>query len=134
MSHLSVQTQLVTVSSHPNYYIQKQVQLLSPLSMNKCIVFLQFLNKGSTVIFVIYFHRHYIYHYIFHSFVLVSLIRMTCISGCGKLRTFRLEVPKRTSPKHKFQKAGGQRLGYRHIQSEGWQWSDMVICHGLQEQ
>jgi hypothetical protein len=33
-----------------NYYVQKQVQLLSLLSMNKCVVFLWFLNKGSTMI------------------------------------------------------------------------------------
>jgi hypothetical protein len=48
MSHLSVQTKLETVPSNLHYYVQKQVQLLSLLSMNKYIVFLQFLNKGST--------------------------------------------------------------------------------------
>jgi hypothetical protein len=41
MSYLSVQKTL-TVSSnlHYTYYVQKQVQLLSFLSMNKCAVFL----------------------------------------------------------------------------------------------
>jgi hypothetical protein len=63
MSHLSVQTELETLSSNLNYYVQKQVQLLSLLSMNKYIVFLQFLNKGSTVIFC----------YLFSSAVLGSL-------------------------------------------------------------
>jgi hypothetical protein len=43
--------QNLTVYSNLHYYIKKQVQLLSLLSMNKCIVFLQFLNKGFTVIF-----------------------------------------------------------------------------------
>jgi hypothetical protein len=51
MSQLSVHTKLETVSSNLHCYVQKQVQLLSLLSMNKCIVFLCFLNKGSTVIF-----------------------------------------------------------------------------------
>jgi hypothetical protein len=40
MSHLSLQTKLETVSSILHYYVQKQVQLLSLLSMNKFIVFL----------------------------------------------------------------------------------------------
>jgi hypothetical protein len=61
MSHLSVQTKL------DSFF--KQVQLLSLLLMNKCIVFLWFLNKCSTVILFIYFHQHCIYHYIFHLFV-----------------------------------------------------------------
>jgi hypothetical protein len=39
MSHLSVQTKLETASSNLHYYVQKQVQLLSLLPMNKCIVF-----------------------------------------------------------------------------------------------
>jgi hypothetical protein len=39
---LSVQTKLETVSSNLHYYVQKQVQLLSLLSMNKCIVFYSF--------------------------------------------------------------------------------------------
>jgi hypothetical protein len=54
MSHLYVQTKLETVSSNLNYYVQKQVQLLSLLSMDKCIVFSQFLNKRSTVIYIFY--------------------------------------------------------------------------------
>jgi hypothetical protein len=40
----------LTVASNLHYYVEKQVQLLSLVSMNRCIVFLQFLNKGSTVI------------------------------------------------------------------------------------
>jgi hypothetical protein len=40
MNHLSVQAQLETVSSNLHYYVQKQVQLLSVLSVNKYIVFL----------------------------------------------------------------------------------------------
>jgi hypothetical protein len=40
MSHLSRQTKLETVSSNLHYYVQKQVQLLSLLSMNKCIALL----------------------------------------------------------------------------------------------
>jgi hypothetical protein len=31
------------------------------LLMNKCIFFLLFLNKGFTMIFLIYFHPHYLY-------------------------------------------------------------------------
>jgi hypothetical protein len=54
MSHLSVQTKLETVSSNLHYYVHKQVQLLSLLSMNKCTVLLceYFLNKASTVTFI----------------------------------------------------------------------------------
>jgi hypothetical protein len=63
MSHLSVQIKLETVSSDLHYYVQKQVQLLSFLSMNKCMVFLQFLNKVSTVIF----------YYLFSSALFTSL-------------------------------------------------------------
>jgi hypothetical protein len=51
MSHLSLQTKLETVSSDLHYYVQKQVQLLSLLSVNKNVLFLYFMNKGSTVIF-----------------------------------------------------------------------------------
>jgi hypothetical protein len=40
MNHLSVQTTVETVSSNLHYYVPKQVQLLSLLSMNKYIVFL----------------------------------------------------------------------------------------------
>jgi hypothetical protein len=40
MSHLSVQTKLETVSSNLHYYVQKEVQILSLLSMNKYIDFL----------------------------------------------------------------------------------------------
>jgi hypothetical protein len=50
MNHLWVQTELETVSSN----VQKQVQLLSLLSMNKFIAFLLYLNKGSTVIFYLF--------------------------------------------------------------------------------
>jgi hypothetical protein len=42
MSHLSVQTELETVASNLHYYVQKQVQLLSRLSMNKSTVFIVF--------------------------------------------------------------------------------------------
>jgi hypothetical protein len=62
MSHLSVQTKLKTVSTNLHYYVQKQVQLLSLLSMNKCMVFLQFLDEVSTVIFYYLFHQHYLHH------------------------------------------------------------------------
>jgi hypothetical protein len=55
MSHLSLQTKLETVSSNLHYYVRKQVQLLSPLSMNKCIVLLLLLNKDSTIIFCYFF-------------------------------------------------------------------------------
>jgi hypothetical protein len=56
MSHFSVQTKL-------HYYDQKQVQFLSVLSVNKCILFLYFLNKGSTEIFC----------YLFSSILVISL-------------------------------------------------------------
>jgi hypothetical protein len=62
MSHLSVQTKLETVSSDLHHHVQKQVQLLSLLSMNKCIVFFIVFIRGCTVIFFIYFHLHYLYH------------------------------------------------------------------------
>jgi hypothetical protein len=42
MSYLSAQTKLGTVSSNLHYYVLKQVQLLSLLSMNKCILFIDF--------------------------------------------------------------------------------------------
>jgi hypothetical protein len=51
MSQLSFQTKLDTVSSNLQYYAQKQEQLLSLPSMNKCIIFLQISNKGSKLIF-----------------------------------------------------------------------------------
>jgi hypothetical protein len=54
MSHLSVQAKLETVSSN----VQKQVQLLNILLMNKCIVFLWFLNKGSKVIYFLFIFIH----------------------------------------------------------------------------
>jgi hypothetical protein len=57
----------LTVSSNLHYYAQKIAQFLSLLLMNTCIVFLQFLNKGPTVIFF-YFHRYYLYHQIFYLF------------------------------------------------------------------
>jgi hypothetical protein len=41
----------LTVSSDLHHYVQKQAQLLSLLSVSKCIVLLQFLNKGSAVTF-----------------------------------------------------------------------------------
>jgi hypothetical protein len=64
MSHFSVWTKLETVSSNLHYYVQKQVQLLSLLSwINIIIVFLQFLNKVSTVIFC----------YLFSSALIISL-------------------------------------------------------------
>jgi hypothetical protein len=44
------------------------LQFLSLLSVNKCIVFLQLLNKGFTVIFYV-FNWHYLYHWLFHLFV-----------------------------------------------------------------
>jgi hypothetical protein len=62
MSHLSVQTKFKTVSSDLHCYVHKQIQFLSLLSVNKCIVFLQILNKASKLIFFIYFHQHYLYH------------------------------------------------------------------------
>jgi hypothetical protein len=42
MTHLSVQTKLETVSSNLHYYVQKQVQLLSLLLVNKRFVFYSF--------------------------------------------------------------------------------------------
>jgi hypothetical protein len=56
MSHLSVQTQLETVSSNLHYYVQIQVQLLSLLSMN--LYFYSFSIKVLQRYFVIYFHQH----------------------------------------------------------------------------
>jgi hypothetical protein len=71
MSHLSVQTKLETVSSKPHYHVQRQVQLLSLLLMNKCIVFLHSLNKISTVI---------VLSYLFSSALLTSLnIPFLCV-------------------------------------------------------
>jgi hypothetical protein len=55
MSHLSVQAELYTVSSNLHYYVQKQVQLMSLLPKNNYIVFLQFLIKGSALIFLFIF-------------------------------------------------------------------------------
>jgi hypothetical protein len=52
LSHLSVQTELETVSANLHYYDQKQVQLLSLLSVNTCTVFSKVLNECSTVIFL----------------------------------------------------------------------------------
>jgi chlorite dismutase len=48
--HRSVQTKLDSFFK-PALLRSNRVQFLSLLLMNKCIVFLQFLNKGSTVIF-----------------------------------------------------------------------------------
>jgi hypothetical protein len=78
MSHLSVQTKLETVSSNLHYYVKKQVQLLpSHLSMNKCIVFLQFLNEVSTVMYLfIFINTIYIITfsiYIFYNLFVVGL-------------------------------------------------------------
>jgi hypothetical protein len=54
MSHLCVQTELETVSSNLYYYVQKQ--LLSLLSMNKCIVFLWLFKYRVYSDIFIYFH------------------------------------------------------------------------------
>jgi hypothetical protein len=62
MSHFSVQTKLRNFFKHA-FYVQKLVKLLSLLSVNKYIVFLVFLNKGSTVIFC----------YLFSSALLISV-------------------------------------------------------------
>lgn len=69
MSHLSVQTKRETVSSNLHYYVQKSVQLLSLLSMNKCYflfkVFKQrFYSDISLYIFIsttyiVKFYTHY---------------------------------------------------------------------------
>jgi hypothetical protein len=48
---------------------KNKVQPLTLLLMNKCIVSLQLLNRGSMMILFIYFHEHYLYNYIFHLFV-----------------------------------------------------------------
>jgi hypothetical protein len=53
--------QNLTVSSNLHYYVKKQVQLLSLLSMNKYIVFIQFLIKDSVVKFL-YSLQHYLHH------------------------------------------------------------------------
>jgi hypothetical protein len=53
MSHLSVQTEHDSFFK-PALLRSKQVQLLSPVSINKDIVFLEFLNKGSTVVFFLF--------------------------------------------------------------------------------
>jgi hypothetical protein len=63
MSHVSVQTKLETVSWNLHYYVQRQVQLLSLLSMNKYIVFIVFNWKAlQWYIFIIYIHQCYLYH------------------------------------------------------------------------
>jgi hypothetical protein len=53
--------QNLTVSSNLNYYIKKQAQFFNLLLIYKCIAFLLFLSKGSTVIPFIYFYQHYLY-------------------------------------------------------------------------
>jgi hypothetical protein len=77
MSHLSVHKENRQFFSNLPYYVQKQVELLSLLTMNKRIIFLLFLNKYSTVIFL----------YIFSSALLISLnfpfisVLSFCFSG-----------------------------------------------------
>jgi hypothetical protein len=44
----------LTICWHLHYYVQKQEQLLSHLSLNKCTVSLQFLNKSSAMIFFLF--------------------------------------------------------------------------------
>jgi hypothetical protein len=82
----------LTVSSNLHHYVQKQVQLLSLLSINKCIVFL-FLNKCSAVIFfkfiflgTIYIIKFFIYlflRFFFLSFGVTNpdyrLVRVTSL-------------------------------------------------------
>jgi hypothetical protein len=62
----------LTVSSNLHYYVQKQVQLLSLLSMNKCIVFLQYLNKG--------FYSDILFIFISNSYIIILSIYL-----CSKL-------------------------------------------------
>jgi hypothetical protein len=81
-SHLSVQTKPETVSSNLHHYVQKQVQLLSLMTMNKCVVFLQFLNKGSAAIFC----------YLFSSALLISL-NVQFISALFSRATFYFTNP-----------------------------------------
>jgi hypothetical protein len=61
--------QNMTVSSNLQCYVHPQAQLLSPLSVNKCTVFLWSSNKGSTAIFC-YFDQHCLHHWLSHLFVL----------------------------------------------------------------
>jgi hypothetical protein len=68
-SRVSVQTKLDSFFKAALLRLN-QVQLLSLLSMNKCIVFLWFLSKGSAMTFLyIYLHQHYLHNYICHLFV-----------------------------------------------------------------
>jgi hypothetical protein len=45
----------LTVPSDLHCYVQKQAQLVGPLSVITCTVFLESLSKGSTATYVIYF-------------------------------------------------------------------------------
>jgi hypothetical protein len=68
---MSLFRQNFTVSSNLHYYGQKQVQLPSLLLMNKCTVILQFLNKGSILIF-----------YLFSSALFISLnFQFICVQS-----------------------------------------------------
>jgi hypothetical protein len=98
MSHLSVQTQLETVSSNLHYYVQTRVQLLSILSMNKCIVFLHFLYKGISSNYIITFYIYLCSNFcIFRATFCVTnpdyrLIRMTSPPPPNYSRLARVSV------------------------------------------
>jgi hypothetical protein len=61
MRNLSVQTEPDSFFKPTLLRLEKQVQLLSLLSTNKCSLFLWFLNKGSTVIFLLFIFLGTIY-------------------------------------------------------------------------
>jgi hypothetical protein len=77
MSHLSVQKKTWQfLQTCIIKYFQKQVQLLSLVSMNKFICFSEFLNKASTVTFFLF------------TFISIIYIIKFCIYFCSKFFTF----------------------------------------------
>jgi hypothetical protein len=97
MNHLFLQTKLM-VSSNLHYSVQKRVQLLSLLSMNKRIVF-SYLNKRFySDISTIYFHEHYSKFFLFlrATFCLTysdyRLIWMTSLPSYSRLARFYVEA------------------------------------------
>jgi hypothetical protein len=58
-----------TETTHEN--IQDWLELDERDRVFQLLVFLYFVNKGTTVFFFVYFHQHYLYYYeyIFHLYV-----------------------------------------------------------------
>jgi hypothetical protein len=94
VSHMSVQTKLDSSFKLHYYHVQKQVQLLSFLSMNKRLVSLYFLNKGSTAILL--FSSALLISLNFPFICVLSFFIFCCLLGLPFASVIRVMSPQLT--------------------------------------